>query len=60
MKLDIFENFIGKLLHPSKQSLSQTGYNEIKLQCHNIAIMLERWVKSCSSPSLCFYFSPLS
>ena len=31
MKLDIFENFIGKILHPaSKQSLSQIEYNEIK------------------------------
>ena len=40
MKLDIFENFIGKILHPSKQSLSQIGCNEINLQCHNIAIML--------------------
>ena len=32
-KLDIFENFIGKskILHPSKQSLPQFGYNEIKL-----------------------------
>ena len=31
MKLDIFENFIGKILHASKQSLSQIEYNEIKL-----------------------------
>ena len=31
MKLDISENFIGKILHPSKQSLSQIEYNEIKL-----------------------------
>ena len=30
MKLDIFENFIGKILHPSKQSLPQIEYNEIK------------------------------
>ena len=30
MKLDIFENFVGKILHPSKQSLSQSEYNEIK------------------------------
>ena len=31
MKLDISENFIGKILHPNKQSLSQIEYNEIKL-----------------------------
>ena len=31
MKLDIFENVIGKILHPRKQSLSQVKYNEIKL-----------------------------
>ena len=31
MKLDVFENFIGEILHPSKQSLSQIQYNEIKL-----------------------------
>ena len=31
MKLDIFENVIGKILHPGKQSLSQVKYNEIKL-----------------------------
>ena len=31
MKLDISENIIGKILHPSKQSLSQIEYNEIKL-----------------------------
>ena len=31
MKLDIFENFIGKILHPSKQSFSQIECNEIKL-----------------------------
>ena len=30
MKLDIFENFTGKILHPSKQSLSQIEYAEIK------------------------------
>ena len=40
MKLDIFENFIGKILHPSKESLSQIEYNEIKLSWHNITIML--------------------
>ena len=40
MKFDTFENFIGKILHPSKQNLSQIEYNEIKLQCHNIAIIL--------------------
>ena len=32
MKLDIFENFIGETLHPSKQNLPQIEYNEIKLQ----------------------------
>ena len=31
MKLDISENFIGNILHPSKQSLSQIEYDEIKL-----------------------------
>ena len=31
MKLDIFEHFIGKTLHPSKQSLSQIEYKKIKL-----------------------------
>ena len=31
MKLNIFENFIGKIVHPSKQSLSQIEYNEIRL-----------------------------
>ena len=31
MKLDIFENFIGKIHHSSKRSLSQIEYNEIKL-----------------------------
>ena len=41
MKLDTFENLIGKILHPSKKSLSQIEYNEIKLYCHNIAIMLK-------------------
>ena len=40
MKLDIFENYIGKILHASQQSLSQIEYNEIKLQCHNITLML--------------------
>ena len=30
MKLDVFENFIGEILHPRKQSLSQIEYNEIK------------------------------
>ena len=30
MKLDLFENFISKILHPSKQSLSQIEYDEIK------------------------------
>ena len=30
MKLDIFKNFIGKILHPSKQSLSQIEYSEMK------------------------------
>ena len=40
MKLDSSENFLGKILHPSKQSSSQIEYNEIKLQCHNVAIIL--------------------
>ena len=31
MKLDIFENFRREILDPSKQSLSQIEYNEIKL-----------------------------
>ena len=31
MKLDNFENFIGKILHPGKQSLSQVECNEMKL-----------------------------
>ena len=31
MKLDILENFMGKMLHSSKHSLSQIEYNEIKL-----------------------------
>ena len=31
MKLSIFENFIGKMLQPNKQNLSQIEYNEIKL-----------------------------
>ena len=31
MKLDISENFIGKMLHPIKQSLSQIEHNEMKL-----------------------------
>ena len=40
MKLDSSEKFLGKILHPSKQSLSQIEYNEIELQCHNVAIIL--------------------
>ena len=39
MKLDIFENFIGKILHPGKQNFPQIEYKEIKLQRHDIAIM---------------------
>ena len=31
MKVDIFKNFIGKILHPSKQSLSQIEEIQIKL-----------------------------
>ena len=31
MKLDIFENFIGKILHPSKQISSQIEYKEVNL-----------------------------
>ena len=31
IKLNIYENVIGKILHPSKQSLSQIEHNEIKL-----------------------------
>ena len=31
MKLDIFENFIAKILHPSKKKFSQIEYKEIKL-----------------------------
>ena len=31
-KLDIFAKFVGKILHPSRQSLSQIEYNETKLQ----------------------------
>ena len=31
MKVDNFEHFIGKILHPSKQSLSQIEHNKIKL-----------------------------
>ena len=31
MKLDNFQNFIGKILPPSKQSLPQIEYNKIKL-----------------------------
>ena len=39
IKLDIFESFIGNILHPSKQSLSQIEYKEIKSYCHNIAML---------------------
>ena len=45
IKSDIFESFIGKILHPSKQSLSQVEYKEVKLYCHNIAIMLQHCAK---------------
>ena len=31
IKLDILENFIGQILHPCKQILSQIEYSEIKL-----------------------------
>ena len=31
MKLDIFENFIGNILHPNKKNLPQIEYKEIKL-----------------------------
>ena len=58
MKLDFFKNFIGKILHPNKQSLSQIEYNEIKLQCRNIAIMLYCCVRVVPALAM-FYFSPL-
>ena len=60
MKLDIFENFIGKILLPSNESLSQIEYNEIKLYCHNIAIMLQLCVEVVLAPVFAkFYFSRL-
>ena len=30
-EIDIFENFIGKILYPSKHRIPQIEYNEIKL-----------------------------
>ena len=60
MKLDIFENFIGKILHPSKQISSQIEYKEVKLKCHNSAITLQRCAKVVLAPVFAmFYFSTL-
>ena len=36
MKLDISENFMSKIMHHSKQNLSQNEYNSIKF---NFAIL---------------------
>ena len=52
MKLDIVDNFIGKILHPSKQNLSPIEYNKVGMsQYCNKAITLH---KNCSSPCVCY------